>query len=247
MGTAELHQKSSLYLTKLCEEIPERCVGSEGNRKATRFFANEMSSLGWDTDMPEFETIDWEDGGATLQADDLKFEAFVSPYSLGCVAEELLLLAKLLENYRDDRQIEIVALNGEDHYAAPGQMQYVRQNQGHFGEILLNINIDGAGYRDSQSVFSYFGLPDAIRRKVDEVVRQFDGITEGVPWPQGDHSIFVQNGCAAIVVSSKWFTENIANQQITHTPKDNIDIVDCKKVVEIAEALCSLTVLLRGS
>jgi hypothetical protein len=27
------------------------------------------------------------------------------------------------------------------------------------------------------------------------------------------------------------------SQEITHTPKDNTDIVDCRKVIEIAEAL----------
>ena len=64
-----------------------------------------------------------------------------------------------------------------------------------------------------------------------------DGITEGIQWPQGDHSIFVQQGCPAIAVSSKWFIDHMDSQAITHTPKDNAGIVDCRKVVEIAEAL----------
>jgi aminopeptidase YwaD len=38
-------------------------------------------------------------------------------------------------------------------------------------------------------------------------------------------------------VSSQWFTDNIDTQQITHTPKDRIEIVDCSKLVEIAQAL----------
>jgi aminopeptidase YwaD len=41
----------------------------------------------------------------------------------------------------------------------------------------------------------------------------------------------------AIAVSSKWFTDNINDQDITHTPKDNIEIVDCSKLVEISQAL----------
>ena len=80
-------------------------------------------------------------------------------------------------------------------------------------------------------------MPEEIENNVKDVLSKFNGITEGVQWPQGDHSIFIQNGCPAIAVSSEWFTENIESQDITHTPKDNIDIVDCQKVVEIAQAL----------
>jgi len=66
METEKLYQKSSTYLQTLCEEIPDRCVGSEGNRMATSFFEREISSLGWDTEVQEFDAIDWEDGGAIL-------------------------------------------------------------------------------------------------------------------------------------------------------------------------------------
>jgi len=397
MPTKNLNLLGQSYLTKLCEEIPERCVGSEGNRMATRFFEKEISSFGWDTEMQEFEAIDWKDGGATLQADGSSFKVFVSPYSLACqtdgqlvsvsrvkelaqidikgkivllhgeIAKEqlmpknfvfynpeehqriisllekakpgaiicatgrnaalaggvypfpliedgdfdipsvymtenegynllphggktvalksksrripgkgynviarkgkasgerivitahidakkgtpgaidnatgvvvLLLLAKLLKDYDGNKLIEIVALNGEDYYAVPGQMLYVNENRDRFDEILLNINIDGAGYKKGKSTFSFFGLPEELKKNADDVLGKFDGITEGVQWPQGDHSIFIQNGRPAIAVSSKWFTENIDSQEITHTPKDNIDIVDLQKVLEITRAL----------
>ncbi len=149
----------------------------------------------------------------------------------------LLLLAKLLEDYDGNKLVEIVALNGEDYYGVPGQMLYVSENQDRFNEILLNINIDGAGYKEGKSAFSFYDLPEEIEKKANDVLKIFNGINEGGQWPQGDHSIFIQNGCPAIAVSSKWFTENIDRQDITHTPKDSIEIVDCQKVVEIAEAL----------
>ena len=37
----------------------------------------------------------------------------------------LLLLADLLKDYDGDKLIEIVAFNGEDYYAVPGQMNYI--------------------------------------------------------------------------------------------------------------------------
>jgi len=400
MDTEQLNQKGLAYLKKFCVEIPERCVGSAGNRVATRFFEQEIAAFGWETETREFDAMDWEDGGATLQCGEAGFEVLVSPYSLGCdveaqlvpasnaddlaglamegkilllhgdIAKEqlmpknfvfynpeehqriisllekgkpaaivcatgrnaalaggvypfpliedgdfdipsvymteeegirllprvggaarlrsrskripgtgenviarkggsssgrivvsahidakkgtpgaidnatgvaiLLLLAKLLEDYDGDKQVEIAAFNGEDYYAVPGQMLYLRENQKRFDDISLNINIDGAGYKEGKSAFSFYGLSEERKNDALAVLSKFDGIVEGAQWYQGDHSIFIQNGRPAIAVSSEWFTNNVDSQEITHTPKDNLEIVDVRKVVEIAEALNAL-------
>jgi aminopeptidase YwaD len=152
----------------------------------------------------------------------------------------LLLLSDLLKDYDGNKLIEIVAFNGEDYYAVPGQMNYISTNKNNFNNILLNINIDGAGYEQGLSAFSLFNLPDEILQPTKKVINKYSGITEGVQWPQGDHSIFLQFGVPAIAVSSKWFIDNIGDQDITHTPKDNIGIVDCSKIVEISQALNTL-------
>jgi aminopeptidase YwaD len=149
----------------------------------------------------------------------------------------LLLLADLLRGDPVDVPVEIVAFNGEDYYAVPGQMLYLRNNQDRMGEILFNINIDGAGYREGKTAFSFYDLPQAIETCAREVVGTSEGIVEGVQWVQGDHSMFIQNGCPAVAVSSAWFTDHIDDQDVTHTPKDQIGIVDCGKLVEIARAL----------
>jgi aminopeptidase YwaD len=152
----------------------------------------------------------------------------------------LLLLADLLKDYNGNKLIELVALNGEDYYAVPGQMSYISENNERFNTILLNINIDGAGFREGLSAFSLFNPPSEIDKITKEIIKSYDRITEGIQWPQGDHSIFLQFGVPAIAVSSKWFIDNINGQDITHTPKDNPAIVDCNKLVEISEALNSL-------
>ena len=399
-----LTELSNYYLNILCSEIPERCVGSEGNRMATRFFEQTLIHFGWNTESRVFDAIDWHDGGATLSAGDISFNVHVSPYSTGCevtselimatsvvelealdcrgkilllageiVKEQLmpknfvfynpeehqrivaclersgalaivcatgrnaslaggmypfpliedgdfdipsvymtdkegerlaaftgktvslhsasvripgngyniigrkgkagsgrivitahidakkgtpgaidngtgvtilLLIAQLLHDYDGSREIEIVALNGEDYYAVPGQMDYLAANQGVWGSILLNINIDGAGYKTGNSAFSFYDLPDNLLDKATEVMQMFPGIEEGVQWPQGDHSIFIQQGRPAIAVSSKWFTDNVADQDITHTPNDHPGIVDHQKVVELAEAINMLVRML---
>jgi aminopeptidase YwaD len=392
--------KCQEYLKTLCLDIPERCVGSEGNRKATFFFEKELSSFGWATEMAEFDAIDWVGNGAILRSDGVDFNVLVSPYSLGFsgsdelvsastieelslinaknkiillsgeIAREqlmpknfvfynpdehqkiismlensgaraiisatgrnaalaggvypfpliedgdfdipsvymteeegikltqktgktvflesiskripgkgynvigkkgnknsskivvtahidakkgtpgaidnatgvivLLLLADLLRDYSGDKLIELVAFNGEDYYAVPGQMNYISANRDNFERILLNINIDGAGYKEGMSAFSLFDLPEDLLKPAKKVIGQYPGIVEGALWPQGDHSIFLQFGVPAIAVSSKWFIDNIAEQDITHTPKDNMGIVDCRKIIEISLALNSL-------
>jgi len=156
-------------------------------------------------------------------------------------AAVLLLLAGLLHGYSGPHCIEITALNGEDYYAVPGQMLYIRENDGLFDDMLLNINIDGAGYFQGPSAFSCYQLPEAIESTARDVFSRHPGIVEGPQWVQSDHSIFVQCGCPALALSSLWLTENMDSQQITHTPGDSLDIVDCSRLVELAEALNELS------
>ena len=385
------------YMQKLCIEISDRSVGSDGNRLATRFFKEVVESLGWRAEPQEFDAIDWIDGGAELRVSDTSFAVKVSPYSLGCDAvgtllaaasiEELeeqtvkdsilvlhggiaveqlmpksfvfynpehhqkiiaalergepraivcatgrnsalaggvypfpliedgdfnipsvymteeegkrllpytgktatlrsksdrvpgkgfnvvaqkgnaedgrivitahidakkgtpgaidnatgvttlLLLAAIMADYNGKHAVELVALNGEDYYSVPGQMLYIGKNQSNFHNIILNINIDGAGYREGKSAFSFYDLPEQYENLARSVIDDVYGATVGTQWPQGDHSIFIQNGCPAIAVSSAWFIENMDNQTVTHTPKDNLGIVDNRKVVEAAQTL----------
>jgi aminopeptidase YwaD len=152
----------------------------------------------------------------------------------------VLVLAELLKDYSGKYPIELVIFNGEDYYGAPGQVKYIEQNKGRFGDIFLNINIDGAGYKEGLSCFSPFNLPENILDALHEVLWDTPEIVEGLPWYQGDHSLFLQNGCPAIAVSSQWFIENMECQEITHTPKDNLDVVDYERVAECTVGIMEL-------
>lgn len=83
MKTFDLTPKATSYLHKLCNQIPNRRVGSEGNRLATTYFAEMMQSFGLDVDCPEFECMDWQSDGALISVDSSSYEAQVSPYSSG--------------------------------------------------------------------------------------------------------------------------------------------------------------------
>ncbi len=149
----------------------------------------------------------------------------------------LLLIAHFLQGKQTRLQIELAAFNGEDYFSAPGQMLYLKQLNQDLSDIHLNINIDGAGYREGSSSFSLFGLPDSLGGEFKKILRSHSGMEEGEPWYQGDHSIFIQNGRPAVAVTSKWFLENIEKQEITHTPRDYIGNIDSRKLVSIAHAI----------
>lgn len=397
MQTTTIDARATAWLKTLCETIGERPAGSPGNQRATAFFSEALTELGWEPEESWFPAMDWEEDGAHLSAGGAQFEVQPSPFSRGCdcnapliaaasieelaaldardkillvhgslAAEQLmprgfvfynprhhqrtiaaleasgasalvtatsrdgataggvypfpliedgdvdvpsvfmtdlegerllskvggsavlqsrarridsracnikavqgatgaprivltahidakqgtpgaidnatgvvclLLLADLLKNYNGKYKLEIVALNGEDHYAVPGQMHYIAENEGSFDDIALNINIDGAGYYKGGSAFSFFNFAPHQQAAVLAVLEHWNNIEEGEPWPQGDHSIFVQQGCPALAVTSSWFLENLAEQDITHTPKDNLGIVEPERLGEIAAAL----------
>lgn len=84
MKPFHLSEKAEKYLKQLCLEIPNRRVGSKGNRAATDFFAKTITSFGFQTECPEFDCIDWIDDGAQLTVAGTPFAVLVSPYTLGC-------------------------------------------------------------------------------------------------------------------------------------------------------------------
>jgi aminopeptidase YwaD len=150
----------------------------------------------------------------------------------------LLLLAEMLQDYKGNLGIEIVAFNGEDYYSVGGQMDYLHRYGEEFAGMVAAVNVDDVGYKQGKTAYSLYECPDEIKQKVHNILGKYDGIIAGEPWYQGDHMIFVQNKKPAIAFTSEKVSELMAT--ITHSPKDTPDIVDCGKLVELAQALHDL-------
>jgi aminopeptidase YwaD len=150
----------------------------------------------------------------------------------------LLLLAEMLREYRGGIGIEILAINGEDNYSAGGEMDYLRRYGNDIDTIALAINIDDVGYYRGNTAYSFYNCPDELKEKVQVAFGNYKGVIDGEPWYQSDHMVFVQKGRPAIAITSDKISELMANY--THTPKDTPEIVDCRKIVEVAGALNSL-------
>jgi aminopeptidase YwaD len=400
MDRQQLENQAQNYLHKLCLEIPNRCVGSQGNRTATDFFAETVRGLGFQVEMPEFECIDWEQRGTDLSVGNDRFEAYASPYSLGCqvegalsvistiseleiadltrkivllrgeIAKEqlmpknftfynpeehqriirlledknplaiisatsrdpqmagavypfpliedgdfdipsvfmteeegdklaaytgratsltiraarhpargcnviarknadrqtrvvlfahidaklgtpgaldnasgivvLLLLAQLLKSFESKFSVEIVALNGEDYYAASGEQLYVSQNQDKFADISLGINLDGVGYYHGNTAYSLYDCPKELANIIHCTFSSYMDIVAGEPWYQGDHGLFIMNHTPALAITSEFFNEILI--EVAHTPKDTPNLIVTTKLVDMATALRDLLI-----
>jgi aminopeptidase YwaD len=154
----------------------------------------------------------------------------------------LLLLAELLAGYTGEMRIEIVAFNGEDYYSAPGQVLYLKENADRLSDILLGINLDGAGYHKGNSAYSLYDCPPQMSKAIHGAFVSQPDTIEGQPWYQSDHSIFIQNGIPALAITSDHFSELWT--QVAHTENDTPKIVDCTRLVATAQSLRSLVLAL---
>jgi aminopeptidase YwaD len=147
----------------------------------------------------------------------------------------LLLLAKLAREYKSRLGLEILALNGEDHYSAAGEIEFLRRAGDQISNVWLAINLDSPGYKEGKTAYSLYGCPKNVEKTLRQVFERYPDIISGDPWYQSDHSIFIQNGRPAVAITSEQL--QLLTCDITHTPLDQIDLVDPRKLVELAEAL----------
>ncbi len=405
MEPDQLNARAVEILQTLCIEIPNRDVGTAGNRRAADYFADTIATYDFETNRQEFDCLEWVHGAAELSVDGESFQVQVSPYSLGCtlhaplttvetapelasaylkdtilllhgeIAKEqlmpknfpfynpehhqqiyqlleekaplaiisatarnpevaggvypfpliedgdfniptaiitdlegerllnaaggattlkidsqrvpakgynviarkgtqmdqrvvicahidakpntpgaidngtgvtvLLLLAELLQGYHGQLGVEIVALNGEDHYSAAGQKIYLQENAEQLTNIVLAVNLDGAGYFEGLTEYSCYGCPTAIEGVIERVFSNYSELRNGAQWYQSDHMIFAMNGRPALAITSQYFLE--AFNDITHTPRDHPGIVDVNKLATISRALASFITELDNS
>jgi aminopeptidase YwaD len=152
----------------------------------------------------------------------------------------LLLLAELLERYTGKLGVEIFVVNGEDYYAASGEKLYLQENRGKLDQILLNVNLDAAGYIHGETAYSLYDCPEGLMPVIHKVFASQTGIVEGEQWYQSDHMVFVQNRVPALAVTSHKIGEILTG--IAHTDADRPELVDPDKLVNIALALEQLVI-----
>jgi aminopeptidase YwaD len=155
----------------------------------------------------------------------------------------LLLLAELLNPARHPDLpigVELLAVNGEDHYAAPGELAWLAVNGDALEEVMLAINIDGAGYRRGKSAYSTYNVDGDAAEHVRRVFEARDDFVHGPDWYQSDHAIFAMRGRPALAITTEYVQQMLG--ELFHSAADTPDQVDIDLVVGIADALEELIV-----
>jgi aminopeptidase YwaD len=114
MALTQLTQQAEKHLHKLCVEIPTRQLGSPGNQNAVKYFRLAMDENGFSVERQPFQCIDMRQGEIELSAGDRFFEAFISPYSLGCDIRAQLVHAATADQLEQlDFSGKLLLLSGE--------------------------------------------------------------------------------------------------------------------------------------
>lgn len=142
----------------------------------------------------------------------------------------LLLLSKLIKSVMIDFSLELLLLNGEDYYSTPGQIKYMEKYLKKDNDIILAINCDGIGLKNSKTAISMMGLPEEKEKMINQLIEKKEEFETIEPWVEGDHMLFQMNQIPTIALTSKNIFDKIDN--IIHTEKDRIDLIDYNKVKE---------------
>lgn len=134
--------------------------------------------------------------------------------------------------------IEVLVVNGEDHFAGPGEVAWLEANAGVLDTIELFINIDGAGYREGATAFSFYNVGAQRVETIREAFQGFGDLVEGPPWYQSDHAIFAMQGRPALAFTTERVEEMLA--ELFHAATDTPEQVEPERIVSIATALQAL-------
>ena len=149
----------------------------------------------------------------------------------------LLLLAEMLKEHTSPA-VELLAMNGEDHYSAGGEKVYLRRNQDKMDTIKLVINVDGAGLKGYPNEVSFYACPAEVETLALNLLKGYPNIKQGQPWYQSDHMVFAMQQVPAIAITTAAFMQ--MEREIAHTEKDVPELVDVELLVETADYICNI-------
>jgi aminopeptidase YwaD len=146
----------------------------------------------------------------------------------------LVALAERLADAELPLGVELLAVNGEDHFAAGGELDWLAANEGRLDDIVLFANIDGAGYRGGDTAFSLYNFDsEPLRSSL-----QAAGLVEGPPWYQSDHAMVAMQGRPALAFTTEAIEELL--EGLFHAPDDTPDQVDGRLLTQLADALTTM-------
>lgn len=136
-----------------------------------------------------------------------------------------------------DIALEVVPFNGEDNFAAYGEMAYLGAQTGSISDVALAINIDAAGYRGHPTAISFYGIGEPLEPHMTGLLGEYPNTEVGPAWPQSDHMVFAMRGVPTLAVTTAAFME-IASK-FNHTERDVPGLVDGGLLAEAADFIAA--------
>ncbi len=158
----------------------------------------------------------------------------------------LLAVADRLAGTTPALSVELVPFNGEDDYAAPGEMAYLASPAGaDLGDVAVAVNIDAAAREGDTTQISFYSCPDELRAAALETAATSAAhVEQGPEWPMSDHMVFAMRGVPAIAVTSSGLMD-ISNT-VAHTALDVPELADPALVEDAADFIAALVERLGG-
>ncbi len=125
--------------------------------------------------------------------------------------------------------IELVAINGEDHYSYGGEKELMRYLSSTESPVKLAVNVDGLGFKGTEAGVSFYAVPEELGTRLEASIRLTKPMAMMAPWPQGDHTIFAMMGIPTIALASYPFEGYLAGYH--HSPLDTPDHLDPELVM----------------
>ncbi len=145
----------------------------------------------------------------------------------------LLALARVLAEKELPIGLEWIAVNGEE-VGGVGDAVYLRQYEGELEQILVLINVDGAGQRLGANSVTVMGAQESLEAQVRRVHGRYPGIAWVEPWYESDHSAFLWRSVPCIPISS------IGGANIAHLPSDTVEWISPVKLAEVVSLIADI-------
>lgn len=147
----------------------------------------------------------------------------------------LLLLAQLIKPEDIEFCLELLLLNGEDYYSIPGQRKYMDTYLKTPQDILLAINCDGIGLKDSPTTVMFMESDRKLDNQLKDTLLAKSDLEFIAPWVQGDHMLFAFENIPVIAFTSKGIFDLL--DTVIHTDKDTVELIDPEKVINVVRIL----------